>query len=422
MIDFAASERARIDKTWYVDSADLDDDGHLDLMLALTFERPDPIAVFFGRGDGTFHAPDIYDGPDMGVVASLAADVDGDGLQDILIGNRCAATVIVLRGVGDRKFERSETVPAYSVESLAVDDLNLDGRPDLIGVGQGLWVLPAGEDRAELVAPVGDTLPALVPRDGVYINELMPYNRSHYETGHGETPDWVELFNFSLEDVSLDGWALAQVTAGGNVDGWPFPPGTRIPSGGHLVVFFGLDVADTGEVPGLICPAFQLSRDGETLVLLDPRGDPSDSVTYPFMPPDVSYARLVDAARYLGYNPVPTPGRLNTRPANIDPRVDVESPTRLGESTIALTARAFDDTGVAYAAVGFRIAGEDPTFRELVLSDDGRHGDAGAGDGLYGAVLPALAAEAVVEYYVRVVDLEGGSVTRPSEPESSGDL
>lgn len=421
VLNSAVNAPPNVDKTWYVDAADLDRDGNLDLMLALTFVRPDPIAVFFGKGDGTFHPPDIYDGPDMGVVASLAEDMDGDGITDIVIGNRCAATAIILRGIGDRKFERVETVSVYSVEGLAVDDLDVDGRPDIVGVGLGLWVLLNGK-KAPLVEPTaGGGVPGMIPTEGLYINEVMPFNEGSYVDMAGFTPDWVELFNYSPDARNLAGWALRQVTQDGEEREWLFPPGSRIGGMEHLVIFFGQRHPETGPVEGLVCDGFGLYRRGESISLVDPTEGVVDAIVYPAMPPDVSYARFLDAARFFSYNPVPTIGSANVRPTNLEPTVRNENPFRLNEEAFGVTASAFDEVGIAYASVCFRR--EDETeFRELPLSDDGRHGDGISGDGVFGATLPASLTGSTVLYYFRLIDLDGEEVTTPKDVSQEASL
>jgi hypothetical protein len=86
-----------------------------------------------------------------------------------------------------------------------------------------------------------------------------------------------------------------------------------------------------------------------------------------------------------------------------------------------LNARAFDDVAVAFSAVGYRLAGQ-TEFVELSLVDDGRNGDKEPGDGYFGAILPPLPAGATVEYYLRVVDIEGQVGTSPDDPSDTSSL
>ncbi len=56
------------------------------------------------------------------------------------------------------------------------------------------------------------------------------------------------------------------------------------------------------------------------------------------------------------------------------------------------------------------------------MNDDGQHGDKQPADGYYGAILPPLPAGATVEYYLRVVDLEGQSGSDPGDLEDPAKL
>ncbi len=399
------------DQAWAVEAEDLDGDGKLDLMIALTFRRPDPIGVMFGIGDGSFTTPTIYAGPDVGVVALVGKDMDGDGIKDIVIGNRCAATAIILRGLGNRVFDFGEIVQTSSVEDLAVADFNGDGRPDLAGVGFGLWALLNGGTN-QLVEPRVALTGAVPERSGLFINEIMSLNQGFYVI-NGLTPDWVELYNHSSTTQSLAGWSLTQINADGQSKVWAFPTTQSIEPWGHLVVFCK---KKAGTQPGLWA-SFDLSADGETLVLSGPGGTEVDRVRFPALPADVSYARYADGARFFCLNPSPTMGTANLRPANLDPSVEKKDPyAGPGGTSLGLTARVFDDVGIAYAAVCYRVAGSSNEFIELPMNDDGLHGDKEAGDGYYGAMLPPLPVGATVEYYLRVIDLEGQVDNSPDDP------
>lgn len=407
---------------WVVESRDLDRDGTLDLVVALTFVEPDPIAVLFGVGDGTFGNPTIYE-TGMGVVSIAVEDMDGDGILDIVTGNRCTADVTIMKGLGDRRFERLETVRTYCVEGIAVTDLNRDGRPDLVGAGLALWALMNGGE-VTLSDPEEANPCGVVPREGLYINEIMANNVSFHTDPREKTPDWFELFNYSAEERLLKGWVVREYSREGYVKNWTFPEGTRIGPKKHLVVF-----CDSGKKGGtkaadgtLLCRDFSLSRLGEGLALIDPRGRTVDRVDFPALPANVCYARFLDGARYLCYNPVPTLGVPNVRPTNMGPSVVAGEPSVSADGKkVRITARTFDDLGIAYASVHFRLEGQ-KAFDEVVLSDDGTHGDGESGDGVYGALLPPMPEGSTVLYYLRVVDLEGEVAMSPDDPAVAEDL
>ena len=405
-------------QAWAVEADDLDGDGKLDLMIALTFVQPDPIGVSYGLGDGTFTQPDIYEGPDVGVVALTATDVDGDAIKDIVVGNRCAATVIIMRGIGQRKFEYKEIIHAYSVEDVAVADLNRDNRPDIVGVGIGLWVTLNGGAPPALVKPQHSLVFGAPARAGLFINELMSLNTKFHVT-NDYSPDWLEIYNHTALTQDLAGWTLAQRTADGETNRWTFPTtNSLITPLGHLVVYCK---KRAGAFPGLQA-GFELSSEGENVSLLRPDGSVEDSVEFPALPADVSYARFMDGARFFGYDPAPTFGTRNRRASNLEPSAERKDPyVGPGGTSLGLNARFFDDVAVAYAAVCYRLAGAN-TWQEIAMNDDGQHGDKLSADGYYGAILPPLPAGATVEYYLRVVDLEGQSGSDPGDLEDPAKL
>jgi hypothetical protein len=124
-------------------SADINGDGHLDLVV---IGQDQTIAVLIGKADGTFKSPTAYYVAGLVPAALAVADVNGDGKLDIVVANKSDDTVSVLLGNGDGTFKAQTAVqasngkgtaaPTYKVGqgpiSLAIADLNGDGKPDLI--------------------------------------------------------------------------------------------------------------------------------------------------------------------------------------------------------------------------------------------------------------------------------------------------
>ena len=399
-------------QAWAIEADHLDNDGNLDLLLALTFVRPDPIGTYFGRGDGSFAEPTIYEGPDVGVVAMAAADMDDDGIKDIVIGNRCAATIMIMKGLGDRKYRFEEIIKAYSVEDVEIADLNGDRRLDILGAGLGVWPLINGATN-QFVRPTFAALAEMPPR-GLYINELMAQNRD-YKVVEEISPDWVEIFNNTPFTVDLTGWQMLQSDADGRTNRWPFPPQTSIGPFGHLTVY-----CERSPITNGLSASFELSSDGENVALIRPDSTVEDWVTFPALPRDASYARSFDAAPYFSINAAPTFGTVNTPAPNMRPAADRKDPyIGPGGSALGVNARFFDDVAIAYASVVYRVEGQSQ-FHEIVLNDDGESGDKLPNDGYYGGILPTnLPAGGAVEYYLRVIDLEGQVETSPENAEAT---
>ena len=98
------------------------------------------LGVLLGNGDGTFRPVMTYDSGGSTAVSVAVADVNGDGKPDLLVANECGTSSIcqpgsvgVLLGNGDGTFQVATTYDAkYAIVALAVADVNGDGRPDVL--------------------------------------------------------------------------------------------------------------------------------------------------------------------------------------------------------------------------------------------------------------------------------------------------
>jgi len=115
--------------------ADLDGDGIQDIVVCNT----DSYSVFLGVGDGTFAFNNNYPSAGLGVNLCAVADLNGDGIPDIVAttnfnANSTGGGVDVLLGVGDGTFADPVSNVAGPIETfaIAVGDVNGDGIPDLV--------------------------------------------------------------------------------------------------------------------------------------------------------------------------------------------------------------------------------------------------------------------------------------------------
>jgi hypothetical protein len=109
--------------------ADFNADGKLD--LAVVNLLGDSVSILLGNGDGTFGgATDFAAGTSPDAVA--AADFNGDGNLDLAVANNIGETASVLLGNGDGTFQAAT---AYAVGQfpggIAIGDFNRDGKLDL---------------------------------------------------------------------------------------------------------------------------------------------------------------------------------------------------------------------------------------------------------------------------------------------------
>jgi hypothetical protein len=126
--------------------ADVNGDGKQDLVFVGTCENSDcdtsgTVAVMLGNGDGTFQSAVLYPTGGIGATAVAVADVNGDGIPDLVVANSCASygncgnsVIGILFGKGDGTFDPAVTYDSGGggADSVAVADVNGDGIPDLL--------------------------------------------------------------------------------------------------------------------------------------------------------------------------------------------------------------------------------------------------------------------------------------------------
>jgi hypothetical protein len=116
--------------------ADLNEDGDVDIVVAN--HDTDYLTILIGDGQGSFQpAPNsplrIAVLPHPHVVR--AEDLDADGHVDLIVDHRQAEGLLILRGLGDGRFESPGTlveVGGDPYRGMAVGDINADGSLDLV--------------------------------------------------------------------------------------------------------------------------------------------------------------------------------------------------------------------------------------------------------------------------------------------------
>ena len=115
--------------------ADLNSDGRTDLVVANSYNNisDGTVSVLLGNGDGTFQPQQTY-ATGSEPISVAVADLNGDGMPDIVTANAGDNTVSVLMGNGDGTFQPQATFTPCRLEpiSVAVADVNGDGIPDII--------------------------------------------------------------------------------------------------------------------------------------------------------------------------------------------------------------------------------------------------------------------------------------------------
>ena len=139
--------------------ADVDGDGKLDAIAGYY----QTIAVFRGKGDGSFYPPIDNTITTTGMVNAIASgDFNSDGKLDLVVAIEGTSAFTLMLGAGNGQFTAQSIALPGSATHLAVADVNLDSRPDLIAalgtvvvveLGNGNGTFSAG---ATINAPAGD--------------------------------------------------------------------------------------------------------------------------------------------------------------------------------------------------------------------------------------------------------------------------
>ncbi len=230
--------------------------------------------------------------------ASTAVDISGFKIYDA--GGKT--------GTKPKKlFPAGTTLPAKGFIVIITDTASYTGDLSGFGLGSGgdsVWVenaagalldsvfLPAlGLDTTYARIPDGSktwvkTTPATKGGSNVVIkmNEI-------YANGVAGALDWIELYNSSAAAVNIGGYKIYDIGGQGGTKGKKLiPAGTNLASRGFYVV-----VVDTASFVG-DTTGFGLSSAGETVWLENTSGLVIDTVAFPAMVKDTTYARKPDGS------------------------------------------------------------------------------------------------------------------------------
>ncbi len=110
---------------------DVDGDGDVDIVNT-NYSSSSSLSLLLNNGSGVFGAASFFEGGASGERGLSAADMNGDGILDLVVGAYNSQTVLVLRGNGNGTFTNIGSQSAGgSVWMLATGDVNGDGTADV---------------------------------------------------------------------------------------------------------------------------------------------------------------------------------------------------------------------------------------------------------------------------------------------------
>ena len=163
----------------------------------------------------------------------------------------------------------------------------------------------------------------ITPEGKLVINEVVCSNGSSFLAEGVGSPDWLELYNGTDEDIDLSGYTIVRTDS---TDKHYEIPGGVIPAGGYLLICATEAIAEECKY---LMTGFNLPKNGTGVKIKNSEGVTLDLVNVPELKTDISYCR--DENGEFVFCGTPTPGSENAGifKATLDEVEEIEPPQGL---------------------------------------------------------------------------------------------
>ncbi|MFC1642288.1 lamin tail domain-containing protein [Myxococcota bacterium] len=239
-------------------------------------------------------------GPDGTATPALGDSAGGGAGQDASGGATATPAQVGSAGGG-----ADQDAGGGAIETVAQGGVGPDGTQTAEDGGSSADANRGGasDGRGGSAGDSAEAIP-VATSGSLVVNELMPSNQNTINDEAGGYPDWLELYNSTTEDIDLGGYFISD--SPDTPEKMTLASGLVVPAGGVLLLW-----ADKDTEEGDNHLAFNLSRDGEMVLLSAPDGTVLDSVEFPYAETDTSYSRLPDGTGQFVWCQSVSPGELN---------------------------------------------------------------------------------------------------------------